>query len=302
MGRFRSPESQARHAVGQKLAIGRSSHGQDNKDGRIHSLGTARTYQDSLKGVATYISDQRIDTGGKGLAGITHEVALGYLEIRSEQVGQKQLDKDRQALQVLMGSKLPVMRSEFEQVEESRAYTRQQIELIAGAQSKAQSLATRIAANAGLRAHELLTLMPLDARAASSHRTWTEKRFEGRGEVCRFTVVGKGGLTREVAIDSDLALILEMVRLSEPRQVDDRKIYYMQHYEMGGGKRWSDSFSKASLRELGWSSGAHGVRHTYAQERMRALQSLGYQYVDALSIVSQEMGHFRPEITEVYLR
>ena len=115
-------------------------------------------------------------------------------------------------------------------------------------------------------------------------------------------MTGKGGLTREVAIDSDLASILEMVRLSEPRQVDDRKIYYMQHYEMGGGKRWSDSFSKASLRELGWSSGAHGVRHTYAQERVRALQSLGYQYVDALSIVSQEMGHFRPEITEVYLR
>ena len=302
MGRFRSPESQARHAVGQKLAIGRPSHGQDNKDGRIHSLGSARTYEDSLKGVAAYIAEQRIDTGGKGLASLTPEIALNYLEVRSEHVGQKQLDKDRQAIQVLLGCKLPVLKSEFEQAVESRAYTRQQIELIAGAQSKGHSLATRIAANAGLRAHELLTLLPHDARAASAHRTWTEERFEGRGEFQRFTVTGKGGLTREVAIDSDLVSILETVRLSEPRQVDDRKIYYMQHYEMGGGKRWSDSFSKASLRELGWSSGAHGVRHTYAQERMRALQSLGYQYVDALSIVSQEMGHFRPEITEVYLR
>ena len=302
MGRFRSPESQARHAVGQKLAIGRPSHGQQNKDGRIHSLGTARTYQDALRGVAAFIINQRIDLAGKGLAGITPGMALTYLEVRSELVGQKQLDKDRQALQVLLGSKLPVLKSEFEQVVESRAYTRQQIELIASAQSKFNSLATRIAANAGLRAHELLTLMPLEARAASSHRTWSADRFEGRGKFQRFTVTGKGGLTRQVAIDSDLALLLEEGRLKEPRKILDRKIYYMQHYELGGGKRWSDSFSKASFRELGWSSGAHGVRHSYAQERMRALQSLGYLYAEALSIVSQEMGHFRAEITEVYLR
>ena len=27
-----------------------------------------------------------------------------------------------------------------------------------------------------------------------------------------------------------------------------------------------------------------------------------YEYRDAMEVVSQEMGHFRPEITEVYLR
>ncbi|MFT7318300.1 MAG: hypothetical protein ACI8WF_002750, partial [Pseudoalteromonas distincta] len=43
-------------------------------------------------------------------------------------------------------------------------------------------------------------------------------------------------------------------------------------------------------------------RHSYAQERMIELNALGFKYKTALETVSQEMGHFRPEITEVYLR
>ncbi|MDF5425801.1 site-specific integrase, partial [Vibrio parahaemolyticus] len=50
-----------------------------------------------------------------------------------------------------------------------------------------------------------------------------------------------------------------------------------------------------------WSTGAHGLRHSYAQERMSELQK-NMTYEKALEVVSQEMGHFRPDITEVYLR
>lgn len=115
-------------------------------------------------------------------------------------------------------------------------------------------------------------------------------------------VEGKGGLCREVAIDKELAAKLEERRFETPQQVYDRGIGYQQQYDIGGGKNWSDSFSKASDRELGWSNGAHGVRHEYAQERMNTLQGAGYEYKEALEVVSQEMGHFRPDITEVYLR
>ncbi|MDN4711067.1 site-specific integrase, partial [Vibrio parahaemolyticus] len=66
--------------------------------------------------------------------------------------------------------------------------------------------------------------------------------------------------------------------------------------------KWSNSFSAASKRVLGWSEGAHGLRHSYAQERMHELQKAGFNRDLALETVSQEMGHFRPEITEVYLR
>jgi hypothetical protein len=61
------------------------------------------------------------------------------------------------------------------------------------------SLATQLAYAAGLRAHELLTLQRLEQRTASTHRQWSSQRFLGRkGEV--YTVVGKGGLIREVLI------------------------------------------------------------------------------------------------------
>ena len=236
------------------------------------------------------------------LRGLDSGKALAYLEARSQQVGQKTLDMDRQAMQAILGEKLAVVKSELDTTLSSRAYTHEQAQLVAGAQTEKHSLATQIAENAGLRAHELLTLRPVEERAADTHRDYREDRFAGREDVRIYTVDGKGGLCREVAIDRDLANRLEERRLDESKTVYDRGIGYQQHYDLGGGKQWSDSFSKAAERELGWSEGAHGLRHEYAQGRMNTLQENGYNYQTALEVVSQEMGHFRPEITQVYLR
>lgn len=302
MATFRSSTSQAKHAVQKKRAIGKSSHAKAGGDGKIHSLGTERTYLESLKKVAEFITQNRLDYAGRGLSGLTSEIAESYLEHRSQDVGQKQLDKDRQAMQMLLGVKLPIVKSELDQAQHSRAYTFQQIELIVSAQSQKHSLSTQIAANAGLRAHELLTLMPVNLMRKLSDRKWTDDRFLGRNDVERYTVKGKGGLVREVAISHELSKRLELLRLPVPQQFKDRDIYYSQFYDIGGGKQWSDSFTKAADRELGWTTGGHGVRHTYAQSRMMTLLSAGINYDSALAIVSQEMGHFRPDITEVYLR
>ena len=83
--------------------------------------------------------------------------------------------------------------------------------------------------------------------------------------VARYTVVGKGGLVREVAIPAALAERLEAMRLPAPRQVTDRSVHYETHYDLRGGHAWSQSYSDAAKRVLGWSTGAHGIRHTYAQ-------------------------------------
>jgi integrase len=175
------------------------------------------------------------------------------------------------------------------------------VERIASAQSDRNSLATQIAHNAGLRAHELLTIRPATERQASTHREWSADRFAGRdGE--RYTVEGKGGLVREVLLSKELARQLETTRLAEPRQVTDRGVNYTQNYNIGGGRAWSQSFSAASQRELGFSNGAHGLRHSYAQERMEELQRSGMNYEDAKGTVAQEVGHFDKETTEAYLR
>jgi integrase len=183
-----------------------------------------------------------------------------------------------------------------------RAYTPAQVQLIAAAQTPRHALATQLAHAAGLRAHELFTLRPVEEQPASRHRTWSVARFTGRSDSVRYTVVGKGGLIREIAIPRPLAIQLEARRLPAPIRVTDRQVYYTQYYELGGGKGWSESFRAASLRELEWSTGAHGLRHSYAQERMAELQHWGIDYPEALEVVSQEMGYFRSDITEVYLR
>jgi len=185
------------------------------------------------------------------LRSLTAEIAQKYLADRFATVSQKTLDLDRQAIQMHLGTRLEVVKSERETHLSTRSYTTAQIERIAWAQSERNGLATKIAHNGGLRAHELLTIRPAGERQASSHREWSTERFTGReGE--RYTVEGKGGLIREVMLSKELAVQLETTRLAEPRQVTDREVHYTQHYDIGGGKAWSQSFSAASQRELGF--------------------------------------------------
>lgn len=296
MPSFRKPKAQAERAVQAMLRIGSARH-TNRQDQKIHSLGTKRNTIQALTRVTEWIQKNRLGD----LRSLTKERAIQYLEERSEEVGQKMLNQERQAIQKHLNLSLPVIQSELTQVQKSRAYTARQIGLIADAQSEKNKLATKIAYAAGLRAHELLTLQRKEERSASTHRTWSADRFIGRsGEV--YTVVGKGGLIREVLIPAELALALENKHLATPKKTKDRDIDYMQHYNINGGVTWSSSFSAASKRVLTWSNGAHGVRHSYAQERLEELKLHHYVHEDALGIVSQEMGHFRSKITKIYLR
>ena len=296
MPRFRAPQAQAEHAVARKLALGTGRHDHRN-DGRIHSLGTARGYGQALKGFADYLREHRLGD----LPSATDQEARQYLAERSHQVGQKTLDLDRQAIQMHLGLRLEVVRSDRESALSTRSYTPAQVERIASAQSEANGLATRLAYHAGLRAHELLTLRPAGERSASGHRQWSADRFAGR-EGVRYTVVGKGGLVREVLLTRELAEAVEARRLEEPRLVVDRGVQYVQCYTIGGGRSWSQSFSSASRRELGFSNGGHGLRHSYVQERMDELQRRGLAYEQARATVAQEVGHFAGETTEAYMR
>lgn len=297
MPSFRSPSSQAAHIM--KSLQGKENH--------LPSVGTVRNYEQSLTRVADYLKTEL--RGNITLKTLTPDIAISYLEHRSQEVGQKTLDMDRQAIQAMFqhitqqlnpGERLPVIKSEHDQILTGRAYTPEQVGLIKAAQTDKNALATELAYSAGLRAHELLTLQPI-AEQRPDPRPSLDSKFNGR-EGQRYTVKGKGGLVREVLIPHPLAERLEARRLPEPIKVTDRGVHYQQHYQLGGGKNWSNSYSAAANRALGWSSGAHGLRHSYAQERMDELQKHHLSREEALRTTSQEMGHFRPEITETYLR
>ena len=272
----------------------------------LRSAGTVRNYEQALTRVAEYAKAEK---HAGGLRGLDRQQAIAYLEQRGHSVGQKTLDMERQAMQAMMWhvsgqlaprERLPVIRAATAQVLKARAYTRDQAALVASAQTSKNALATRIAHAAGLRAHELYSLVPVAERAADERPALASK-FQGRAGHT-YTVQGKGGLVREVVIPQDLATHLESLRLAQPVKFTDRGVHYLLHYDISGGKTWSSSFSAASSRVLGWSEGAHGLRHSYAQERMRELQQQNLTRAQALETVSQEMGHFRPDITETYLR
>ncbi|WP_244958596.1 hypothetical protein [Pseudoalteromonas fuliginea] len=101
----------------------------------------------------------------------------------------------------------------------------------------------------------------------SDSRPALDSKWLGR-EGSIYAVKGKGGLIRDVLIPNALATQLEQRRLAQPITVRDREINYLQRYEIGGGYKWSCSFSKAS-------NGGHGLRHSYAQERMDELKGFG---------------------------
>ena len=272
----------------------------------IKSVGTVRNYEQALLQVCSYTKAK----GLNDLRALTPKDAINYLEERGQVVGQKTLDMERQAIQKMMqhvthelkpDERLPVIQSEQQTALTSRSYTQAQIKRVAAHQNDRNALATKISYQAGIRAHELLTLQKLEKNPADPRPVSTHK-FTGRdGATVAYSVHGKGGLTREVRLPLALSEQLEK-RAIAPRSITDRGVNYQQHYDVAGGKNWSSSFSSASARSLGWSSGAHGLRHSYAQERMNELQTSGLTEGSALEAVSQELGHFRPEITKVYLR
>ena len=270
---------------------------------RPASVRTVANYRDCLLQVA-----RRIAADGRELRDLTPETAVEYLRSRTADLGQKALDMHRQSLQKMLvhvsrrlpeGERLTVVRSLRPRRTGGRAYRPEQVRMVAASQNARNGLSTLIAHAAGLRSHELLTIarpaeQPPDPRPARP------EKFAGRPGR-DYTVVGKGGLVRLVRLPDRLADRLEERRRDEPVRVTDRGIHYLSRYDVAGGTPWGVSFSGASKRALGWTAGAHGARHAYAQERMSELQRILVRAA-ALETVSQELGHFRPDITETYLR
>lgn len=269
---------------------------------QISGLGTSHSYEASLKLAAEWLKHN----GRGSLYELSPKAAKQYLNERAKQVGQKTLDRDRQALQAVLratgrfnaNGRISVIQADKQQVLKSRNYTDQQWRLIAAHQTPRNALSTELVAAAGLRAHELLTLRPSVEQPMSERPADPAKFRPG----IRYTVVGKGGLVREISLPHDLAKRLETHRLDEAVTRLDRRIHYKSYYDIGGGQAWSQSFTQASKAALEFSNGGHGLRHTYAQERHRELQILLGDCDRAKEVVSQEVGHFRPEITDTYLR
>jgi integrase len=104
-------------------------------------------------------------------------------------------------------------------------------------------------------------------------------------------VQGKGGKIRDLELSKETYDSLKS--LVENSQ-DKRLVFSTDNYRI--------ELKAACERTGAQYQGTHGLRWSYAQSTFAKLQQQGKTYEQALSIVSQKMGHERSDITEHYLK
>ncbi|MCW8336314.1 integrase domain-containing protein [Vibrio paucivorans] len=265
---------------------------------------------DKIRSVMTYSRHVEVTAlimhklGIKRVKNITVDIANRYIDSQRNKIAARSLENQRTLLQRVIdiyepGQKVDINGDLTPREWVNRAYTYEQVTTLMSHQKERMRLSTAIAFSAGLRAQELLTLRRFDEAKPSEERSWLDERFKGLDGV-KYIVKGKGGLCREVLLPNKLAQLLETKRLPKPLVVEDRKVKIQTYYDIAGGKKFSDAFSQLSTSLFGWSHGAHGLRYSYAQARMNG--TITQESYDARKeIVSQELGHFRKEITTHYL-
>ncbi len=285
-----------------ELVLRRLRYGMPRKvakeKGYIASLGTARDYCSCISCYLEWLACNDIPSDEQDHK--QHMVA--YIEECSEIYSQSTLNQHRQALaNVFQVQNIPQIKASKLNDYSSRSYTWSEVKEIIKYQDDKNSLSTLIAYSAGLRAHELVTLRLASELPRSDRRAWRYDLFSGCDDSVIFVVTGKGGLRRYVALPRYLSIALERSRC-EPTTVVDRGIKYLKVYNINFGQSFSQAFTRASKKSLGLSHGAHGLRHSYVKRRISKLLEQGYSLSDAMLIVSQEVGHFRPLITMCYMR
>jgi integrase len=262
----------------------------------VRSVATERAYRQVAVQYLRWLRDQRISLETVHTRGML----LEFLDDHAESHGQKAVDQARQALQKIFAVSLPPVESLIEIVVRDRAYSFDELARVIKRQTSRNQLASLLCFDAGLRAHECITLARRSSGSPSLHRDWSPNRFAGRDDVVIYLVTGKGGLTREVALSRELSdAVIEQERAG-PIAVRDREVNYVSSFDIGGGQALSASFSRGSELELGWSRGLHGLRHSFARHRLATLRTL-FPQREALLVLSQELGHFRPAVSLTYL-
>lgn len=268
------------------------------KKGFIASLGTARAYTGCLSSYFEWLQLNEIATEEQD----HKKHVVNFLEEISETLGQSYLNQHCQALKVIFKiHSLPRITAIKQNEYFKRSYSWSEVKEIIKFQNESNAIATLITYSCGLRAHELVTLRLASESSRSKSRPWRNDLFTGVVDFEAYVVTGKGGLRRYVALPKYLSALLESRRHEETKVVD-RGIWYKKIYDISYGQKFSNSFSKASKKALGFSNGAHGVRHSYVKRRVSKLLDLNFCLSDAMLICSQEVGHFRPLITLCYLR
>lgn len=189
-----------------------------------------------------------------------------------------------------------IVRSSEERIGPNRAWTKNEIEnmqnLAVNKGFEKVAYIMKIAHLQGLRLHEITRLNRVDLQKAI---------YSGQ-----LTVKGKGGLERSVSIKQETREIFQrLISNSNPRE---QKIFVNSNEKTHQVIKQVQNFitnNRNLIQEERIGSiniTFHGLRHTFAQERYKELRNQGLNDFKARLEVSKELGHFRVDITNVYLK
>jgi integrase len=308
------PIGHAKYAMrvqAEKYIAARANRGKSKASGAIlRSDRTVQRYQGDLGRAAESIQQQH---GVSKLKDITQAQAQAYIDQRlREKICIRTLQGYAKALQLLpLVEKLTLPSrgtDPKDKPKEGRAYTLEQIkEVQKNLPSLAAKLATQVIVESGCRSQDLAS-MRLEVERPIKNARLTKlhpDRFAAREDWVKVSFIGKGGHEYTSTISPELAKEIAAFRLYEARDFRERKqenVVTKQYYDIPAGWRLSLIWTAASKRTFGFSRGIHGLRHTFAQERVRAMQVLNMTWDKILECVSQQMGHYRAEQVRVYLR
>ena len=260
----------------------------------IYSYATADQYRDISKDLMNYTKQQ---FGVKDIEKLQSEHIQAYLETKiADGVKYSTFQKYAAAMEKLevalnsyaqshntgreyhfdLSSVREQAREVLERTQETRAYENPRA-LIENIQNRDYKIIAQAQYEGGFRISELNHL--------------SEKNFK-EGNVFQ-VISGKGGKDREVPLSKETYQALKSL-LDKADPADGKYKFDMNDY-----RNALKEASKASNQEY---TGSHGLRWNFAQEKFAELQEQGKTYEQALQIVSNFLGHERPDITEHYLR
>jgi len=279
-----------------KTKLGPKPKDKVQRKNRIRSIGTRKAAESLLRMLGRFLHVSRLGN----LSAVPLGACQLFLLVRAEAgLSQSALKRDKRVLELIYGEVLESVEAKPRERRPPREVSNEQLSAITTKQSPDNALASRIAYATGARASELLTLARPDERPPSP-REWHNDLHSGLTDCIPYTVIGKGGLIRTIMVPRELARELEALRRPQPVRVRDHGRNLLSYYRLPGGDAWASSFRKGAKKVFGASPGAHGTRHGYVANRRRTLEQLGFDKDTIDAILSQELGHRRPEIIDEY--
>jgi integrase len=314
LNELKKPQGHAKHSMREqadKYIAARANRGKSKASGAsLRSDRTVDRYKGDLARAAEAIQHE---CGIKRLKDITQTQAQDYINQRlKDRIRVRTVQGYAKALELLPNVAELIVPSRATDANDkptgTRAYTPAQIKEIQKFLNLPKSqLATQIILESGCRAQDLASLRLnhehtiTNARLAKLH----PDRFAGREDWVKVNFIGKGGHEYISTIHPETARTLERYRLTLPQDFKERQqenVVTQQYYDIPAGKVLSTQWSRAADQSLGLKRGLHGLRHTFAQERLKDMQHAGMVWEKALECVSQQMGHYRASEVKTYLR